>query len=92
MHVKQLATHELSVEQQLHYKKITEACVGSDEARRAKALQSLSSDPSLYEMLLACATFITESVKMNVVQHNLALQELLKLFGKYWLSASIKMI
>lgn len=33
--IKQLATHELSVEQQLYYKEITEACVGSDEARRA---------------------------------------------------------
>lgn len=32
--VKQLATHELSVEQQLYYKEITEACVGSDEGRR----------------------------------------------------------
>ncbi|KAL1450234.1 hypothetical protein WDU94_002675, partial [Cyamophila willieti] len=31
VHVKQLATHELSVEQQLYYKEITEACVGSDE-------------------------------------------------------------
>lgn len=28
VHVKQLATHELSVEQQLYYKEITEACVG----------------------------------------------------------------
>lgn len=35
VHVKQLATHELSVEQQLYYKEITEACVGSDETRRA---------------------------------------------------------
>lgn len=35
VHVKQLATHELSVEQQLYYKEITEACVGSDESRRA---------------------------------------------------------
>lgn len=33
--IKQLATHELSVEQQLYYKEITEACVGSDEGRRA---------------------------------------------------------
>jgi transcription initiation factor TFIID subunit 6 len=32
--VKQLATHELSVEQQLYYKEITEACVGSEEVRR----------------------------------------------------------
>lgn len=48
VHVKQLATHELSVEQQLYYKEITEACVGSDEARRAEALQSLSCDPGTY--------------------------------------------
>ena len=40
--VKQLAKHELSVEQQLYYKEITEACVGSDESRRAEALQSLA--------------------------------------------------
>lgn len=38
VHVKQLATHELSVEQQLYYKEITEACVGSDEGRRAVRL------------------------------------------------------
>ena len=35
VHVKQLTAHELSVEQQLYYKEITEACVGSDEGRRA---------------------------------------------------------
>jgi hypothetical protein len=33
--IKDLATHELSVEQQLYYKEITEACVGADEGRRA---------------------------------------------------------
>ena len=33
--IKQLTAHELSVEQQLYYKEITEACVGSDEGRRA---------------------------------------------------------
>lgn len=38
VHVKQLATHELSVEQQLYYKEITEAGVGSDEGRRAVSL------------------------------------------------------
>jgi transcription initiation factor TFIID subunit 6 len=45
VNVKQLAKHELSVEQQLYYKEITEACVGSDESRRAEALQSLACDP-----------------------------------------------
>ncbi|XP_025191478.1 transcription initiation factor TFIID subunit 6 [Melanaphis sacchari] len=73
VHVKQLATHELSVEQQLYYKEITEACVGSDESRRAEALQSLASDPGLHEMLPRMCTFIAEGVKVNVVQNNLAL-------------------
>ncbi|KPJ13678.1 Transcription initiation factor TFIID subunit 6 [Papilio machaon] len=73
VHVKQLATHELSVEQQLYYKEITEACVGSDEARRAEALQSLACDPGLHEMLPRMCTFISEGVKVNVVQNNLAL-------------------
>jgi transcription initiation factor TFIID subunit 6 len=41
VNVKQLAKHELSVKQQLYYKEITEACVGSDNSRRAEALQSL---------------------------------------------------
>ncbi|XP_022669222.1 transcription initiation factor TFIID subunit 6-like isoform X2 [Varroa jacobsoni] len=70
--VKQLATHELSVEQQLYYKEITEACVGSDDSRRAEALQSLSSDPGLHQMLPRLCTFISEGVKVNVVQYNLA--------------------
>ncbi|KAG1714653.1 Transcription initiation factor TFIID subunit 6 [Nymphon striatum] len=71
--IKQLATHELSVEQQLYYKEITEACVGSDESRRAEALQSLSSDPGLHQMLPRLCTFVAEGVKVNVVQNNLAL-------------------
>ncbi|XP_066581303.1 transcription initiation factor TFIID subunit 6-like isoform X2 [Prorops nasuta] len=73
VHVKQLATHELSVEQQLYYKEITEACVGSDEARRTEALQSLSADPGLHEMLARMCTFIAEGVRVNVVQNHLAL-------------------
>ncbi|XKL65897.1 hypothetical protein PGB90_009317 [Kerria lacca] len=73
VHVKQLATHELSVEQQLYYKEITEACVGSDELRRTEALQSLANDPGLHSMLPRMCTFIAEGVKVNVVQHNLAL-------------------
>ena len=71
--VKQFATHELSVEQQLYYKEITEACVGSDEGRRSEALQSLTFDPGLHQMLPRLCTFISEGVKVNVVQNNLAL-------------------
>jgi len=71
--VKQYATHELSVEQQLYYKEITEACVGSDEQKRSEALHSLAGDSGLHQMLPRLCTFISEGVKVNVVQNNLAL-------------------
>lgn len=71
--VKQLATHELSVEQQLYYKEITESCVGSIEPKRCHALNSLSHDPGLHQMLPRLCTFISEGVKVNVVHNNLAL-------------------
>ncbi|XP_022093715.1 transcription initiation factor TFIID subunit 6-like [Acanthaster planci] len=71
--LKPVVTHELSVEQQLYYKEITEACVGSSETRRAEALNSLTSDPGLYQMLPRFSTFISEGVKVNVVQSNLVL-------------------
>lgn len=71
--LKPIVTHELSVEQQLYYKEITEACVGSSETRRAEALHSLASDPGLYQMLPRFSAFVSEGVKINVVQSNLAL-------------------
>ncbi|XP_017596808.1 PREDICTED: transcription initiation factor TFIID subunit 6, partial [Corvus brachyrhynchos] len=52
---------------------ITEACVGSCEAKRAEALQSIATDPGLYQMLPRFSTFISEGVRVNVVQNNLAL-------------------
>lgn len=70
---KQLATHELSVEQQLYYKEITEACVGNIETKRLHALNSLSHDPGLHQMLPRLCTFVSEGVKVNVVHNNLAL-------------------
>ncbi|XP_014351560.1 transcription initiation factor TFIID subunit 6 isoform X2 [Latimeria chalumnae] len=70
--LKPRSIHELSVEQQLYYKEITEACVGSCEAKRA-ALQSIATDPGLYQMLPRFSTFISEGVRVNVVQNNLAL-------------------
>lgn len=73
MRIKPRSTHELSVEQQLYYKEITEACVGSCEAKRAEALQSIATDPGLYQMLPRFSTFISEGVRVNVVQNNLAL-------------------
>ena len=36
-------------------------------------MQSLSTDPGLYEMLPRMCTFIVEGIRVNVVQHNLAI-------------------
>lgn len=69
--IKPLATHELSVEQQLYYKEITEVCVGNDEPKRSQALNSLAHDPGLHQVLPRLCTFISEGVKVNVVHNNL---------------------
>lgn len=71
--IKPLATHELSVEQQLYYKEITEVCVGSNEQKRSQALNSLAQDPGLHQVLPRLCTFISEGVKVNVVHNNLIL-------------------
>ncbi|KAK0052362.1 transcription initiation factor TFIID subunit 6 [Biomphalaria pfeifferi] len=71
--LKNLATHELSVEQQFYYKEITESCVGPDEQKRSEALQSLQFDPGLHQMLPRFVAFASEGVKINAVQNNLAL-------------------
>ena len=89
VNVKQLAKHELSVEQQLYYKEITEACVGSDEPRRAEALQSLACDPGLHQMLPRLCTFIAEGVRVNVVQHNLGMNNSLPVRNLQIMSISI---
>ena len=49
--VKQLATHELSAEQQLYYKEITEACVGSDEPKRGVRI---TNDLDILISMLCC--------------------------------------
>ncbi len=61
VHVKQLAAHELSIEQQLYYKEITEACVGSDELRRTVSLLFLrfflNSDAYKLEFVMSIVEF-----------------------------------
>lgn len=49
--LKPRSTHELSVEQQLYYKEITEACVGSCEAKRAVSHARLAASIVLDTML-----------------------------------------
>lgn len=71
--LKPIAEHELSVEQQLYYKEITEASVCSDEGRRTDALHSIAIESGLHQMLPRLSTFISEGVKVNIVSNNLAI-------------------
>ncbi len=59
-----MTAHELSTEQQLYYREITEACVGADETRRQEALTSLATDTGMHQMLPRFSTFISEGVKV----------------------------
>lgn len=79
--LKPLQAHALSLEQQLYYKEITDACVGlTSESRCQEALSSLTSDPGLYQLLPQFTSFITEGVRVNVAQRKLSvLKHLLKM-------------
>ncbi|CAF3342888.1 unnamed protein product [Rotaria socialis] len=65
--------HELSLEQQIYYKEITEACVGSEEQKRQEAIASLSTETGLHQILPRIVLFISEGVKVNLMQYNLAI-------------------
>lgn len=71
--LKSLIPHDLSVEQQIYFKEITEACVGSDEQKRTEALNSLSTDPGLHQLLPRIILFISEGVRLNIIQQNMAI-------------------
>ncbi len=78
-------------EQQIYYKEITEACVGSEEQKRQvyliiyikkqniiidffqEAIASLSSETGLHQILPRIVLFISEGVKVNLMQYNLAI-------------------
>lgn len=71
--IKTVTTHALSVEQQIFFKEITEAIMGSDDARRTEALHSLQTDAGLQVLLPRFSLAIAEGVRCNIVQHNLAI-------------------
>ena len=78
--LKPLQAHALSLEQQLYYKEISDACVGISDSKRQEALSSLSSDPGLYQLLPQFSTYITEGIKVNMSQRKLhVLKYLLKM-------------
>lgn len=71
--LRSLIPHDLSIEQQIYFKEITEACVGSDELKREEALNSLKHDPGLHQLLPRIILFISEGVRLNIVQLNMAM-------------------
>ncbi|VDK82612.1 unnamed protein product [Litomosoides sigmodontis] len=60
-------------EQQVFFKEITEAIMGSDDTRRTEALYSLQTDAGLQQLLPRFSVAIVEGVRCNIVQHNLAI-------------------
>ena len=71
--VKSILPHDLSIEQQIYFKEITEACVGNDENKRSEALNSLANDPGLHQLLPRFILFISEGVRLNIHQLNMVI-------------------
>ena len=80
--LKPLQAHALSIEQQLYYKEIAEACIGSSDSKRSEAMNSLATDPGLYQLLPQFTSYITEGIRMNIAQRKLAiLKHVLKMIN-----------
>lgn len=78
--LKPLQAHALSLEQQLYYKEVCDACIGISDSKRQEALASLSSDPGLHQLLPQFSSFITEGVRVSMSQRKLqALKHLLRM-------------
>ena len=78
--IRPLQAHGLSMEQQLYYREITEACIGLADSKRQEALSSLSTDPGLYQLLPQLCNYIVEGVKVNAAQRKLnVLKHLVKM-------------
>ncbi|CAI4225501.1 unnamed protein product [Auanema sp. JU1783] len=72
VNIRTTATHVLSLEQQVFFKEITEAIMGTDDLKRTEALHSLKTDAGLQPLIGRFSITVTEGVKCNIVQHNLA--------------------
>lgn len=91
--LKPLQAHSLSLEQQLYYKEITEACIGlSSEQKSQEALGSLSTDPGLYQLLPQFTSFINEGIKVNLSKRKLnSLKQLLKMVSALLENSTLSM-
>ena len=63
------ALMDLPAELQLYYREISEACIGTNRARRDEALNSLGSDPGLLPLMPRFSVFIAEGVKLKLSEN-----------------------
>lgn len=91
--LKPLQAHSLSLEQQLYYKEITEACIGlASDSKCQEALGSLSTDPGLYQLMPQFTSFINEGIKVNLTKRKLnSLKQLLKMISALLENSSLSM-
>lgn len=66
MELKPLVKHVLSKELQLYYEKITEALLSLDDDLRGAALESISEDNGLQQLLPYFIQFITDQITENL--------------------------
>ena len=90
--LKHLQAHALSTEQQVYYREITNACIGS-EARWQEAINCLSSDPGTYQLLPQFMNFVCEGVRVNIAQGKLmVLKHLVKMVGALLDNPSLSLV
>ena len=90
--LKPLQAHSLSLEQQLYYKEITDACMVGIESKWQEALSSLSTDPGLYQLLPQFTSFINEGIKINMAHRKLLiLKHLVRMVGALLENSSLSL-
>lgn len=65
--------HELSIEQQLYFKSLTESCFNGTDQQRLDAFHCLSSDAALQPLLPRLILFISKGIQTNIYPHDLPL-------------------
>ena len=63
--------HELSLEQQLYFKSLTESCFNGTDQQRADAFHCFSSDAALQPLVPRLLLFIAKGIQTNIHLHNL---------------------
>lgn len=88
--LKPLQPHLLTQEQQFYYKELTDTCIGLSDTKRQEALASISTDPSLCQLLPQLVTFVMEGIKVNIAQRKLtSLKNLLRIINALLENATV---